>query len=49
MPGLEPEITVSAGCNHSPHVEAGAELAVFSFYFVIPTVTSIGMAMQTLH
>lgn len=34
-------------CRHISHVEAGAELAVFSSYFVMPVMTTIGMCKFT--
>ena len=39
--------TVSEGCRHFSRVEPGADLLTFSFHFVTPTVTRIGMATQT--
>ena len=41
--------TVSEGCRHFSHVEPGADLLTFSFLFVMPTVTRIGMATQTAY
>lgn len=50
MHGLdELESTVSGGCRQFSHVEAGAELVIFSSRFIMPTVTSIGMATQTTY
>lgn len=38
---------MSGDCRHISHVEAGVELVVFSSYFVMPVITSIGIAKFT--
>lgn len=38
---------MSGGCGHISHVEGRAELVVYSSYFVMPVITSIGMAKFT--